>query len=472
MLDRVGPYTLAKPLDDTTPRAAREARRTDGEATGPVRLDLVRLPDEEDPRELDLFLEDAASASRLPVDGPAMRPLDHGVADGFAWVAHEDAPTVSLAEVMAQHEGPLPPEWAALIARDVAEALEAAHAMRPALVHRALSPDAIAIDREGRARVHGFATASLERRLTIEASRVGTEAIYFSPEMALERPITEKTDLFSLGATLYHAVTGQPPFDGPTPLATLIKVRLVSYDPVPDVAPDVPEALVKILDALLAASPSERPGARDLHHALRPLVPAREEKERRAALGAFAPQPPAPPPSTELPSDTVDTHDLLSLALPTGGGLDERDAQTDQERFPSFDDEADGITEIDRETPAPDPIAAEPTVVSGAAHVTLPMALADGGAENAPKTNPLIRAPELDWEAERTDESFIDVPSPLAHTPNTTQPLERAPLDQAPPPRPSRASGPQLTTIHFVLLGAAALGLLAFTAILTAWLTS
>ncbi|MBI3722962.1 serine/threonine protein kinase [bacterium] len=120
--------------------------------------------------------------------------------------------------------------------RDVARAIHYAHAH--GVVHRDLKPDNIIIDRNGRAYVLDFGIAQVldhETKITKEGSQVGT-LVYMSPEQADPKRgrAGERSDIYSLGATLYDVLTGRPPFIAEN--AAVVYASLLSDDPLPPVS--------------------------------------------------------------------------------------------------------------------------------------------------------------------------------------------------------------------------------------------
>ena len=150
-----------------------------------------------------------------------------------------------------------------------AAGLAAAHAT--GLIHRDVKPGNILLE-AGTDRVKltdfGLARAAEDLKLTKTGFVSGTP-LYMAPEQARGDDVDHRGDLFSLGVVLYEAVTGQPPFDGKTPLAVLRRVADEPHTPVHKLSPDVPEWFEEVIDRLLAKEPADRfQTAADLHAVL------------------------------------------------------------------------------------------------------------------------------------------------------------------------------------------------------------
>ena len=174
------------------------------------------------------------AAAAMDLDHPhIIRVHDSGEEDGVPWFVMDFAAGGSLHDQLAAAEGPQPErvrhhvETIAMVARAVHFAHERG------VLHRDLKPANILIDGTGKPLVADFGLARLihdPSGVTMTGAALGTPA-YMAPEQAAGNTVTTAADVFSLGAVLFHLLTGRPPFDAPTPLETL---RLVTSRDAPD----------------------------------------------------------------------------------------------------------------------------------------------------------------------------------------------------------------------------------------------
>lgn len=176
----------------------------------------------------------------------------------------------NLADLVREH--PLPPRRAAALVRDIAGAVDYAHCR--GVLHRDLKPSNVLLDTDGRPRITDFGLAKrveASADLTMPGQRLGSPG-YLPPEQAdpARGPFTAAGDVYSLGALLYHLLTGRPPFSAETPELTLSQV--LDCDPAPPrlLNPTVPVDLQTICLKCLEKLPARRyPTARALEEDLR-----------------------------------------------------------------------------------------------------------------------------------------------------------------------------------------------------------
>src|SRR3954451_4759844 len=181
--------------------------------------------------------------------------FDVVVHEDSPWLVMEYLPSQSLAQKLTA-EGPLPPLEVADIGRQVADGLAAAH--KAGFVHRDIKPGNVLLGDDGRVKLTDFGVSRAvdDVQLTRTGLIAGTPA-FLAPEIAQGHDPTPASDVFSLGATLYAAVEGTPPFGlDDNAYALLHKVATE--------APQVPEhagPLTPVLKRLLAVDPAARPSA-------------------------------------------------------------------------------------------------------------------------------------------------------------------------------------------------------------------
>jgi serine/threonine protein kinase len=250
----------------------------------------------------------------------AISVYDVALESGQPWLVMEYLPSRSLAQVLSE-DGVLRVDQVAQIGAQVADALAATHAA--GIVHRDVKPANVLIGEGGRVEGlvkitdFGISHASGDVTLTQTGQITGTPA-FLAPEVAQGHPMTEASDVFSLGAMLYTCIEGQPPFGmEDNALAMLHKVAGGQILP-PRRAGSLTEPLIR----MLAADPADRPQMPEVRDALAKLaagsdgdtttvllartdvgsgIPGRERTSTFSlADGAPTPMPvpvPAPPPA-------------------------------------------------------------------------------------------------------------------------------------------------------------------------------
>jgi eukaryotic-like serine/threonine-protein kinase len=208
----------------------------------------------EDDEFVERFRREASAAAGLQHQN-VVSVYDRGEWDGNYYIAMEFLRGLSLKELIVQ-DGPLHPDRAIDLAVQILRAARFAH--RRGIIHRDLKPHNVIVDEEDRAKVTDFGIARAGASdMTQTGSILGT-AQYLSPEQAQGHPVTEASDLYSVGVVLYEMLTGRVPFDGES--AVTIALKHVSEQPVPPSAYNhsVSPALEAVVMRALEKDPARR----------------------------------------------------------------------------------------------------------------------------------------------------------------------------------------------------------------------
>ncbi len=202
------------------------------------------------------FLREAQAAAAVSHDHVvAIHAVDEW--KGLPYLVMECVSGPSLQQKI-DGSGALQPAQILRIGMQIATGLAAAHAQ--GLVHRDIKPANILLE-NGIERVKitdfGLARSIDDVRITQAGAVYGTPQ-YMSPEQAQGERVDQRSDLFSLGSVMYAMSTGRPPFRGDTGLAVLKRVCDDTPRPIREVNPDIPEALVEIVNKLMAKNPEAR----------------------------------------------------------------------------------------------------------------------------------------------------------------------------------------------------------------------
>ncbi len=209
------------------------------------------------------FSENANFVSKFRVEAQAAAGLTHpnivnvydvGEEKGVYFIIMELVDGITLKKYIESRTR-LPANEALSIAIQVTMGLEAAH--RNHIIHRDIKPQNIIISKDGKVKVTDFGIAKIATSNTITANVMGS-VHYTSPEQARGGYSDEKSDIYSLGITLFEMVTGQVPYTGDTTVAIAIKHI---QDPMPsprDFVPDLPYSVEQIILKCCEKSPERR----------------------------------------------------------------------------------------------------------------------------------------------------------------------------------------------------------------------
>lgn len=255
---RLGRYRLEAPLGRGAQSEVWLAR--DSTRGTNVALKILRAADAT-PRAIEAFEREAQLASKL-TSPHTVRVHDFGASDdGIHYIAMEHLVGSDLAELVRLF-GPMPPERAVHFATQTCRSLEEAH--DKGLVHRDVKPSNLFAAQVGDERdVLKLLDFGIARGQGVESSGTRTGTVrgtpaYLAPECCKGEPATPASDLYGLGATLYHLVTGSPPFVGDD-LSVVAQHREDSpARPSVRRGAELPAELEAIILRCLAKNPSDR----------------------------------------------------------------------------------------------------------------------------------------------------------------------------------------------------------------------
>ena len=227
-------------------------------------IKLLKPEYRRNPEYVTRFLREAKAAGALA--HPSIVTIyDVGEADGYPYIAMELLEGEPLDTIQSK-AGKLPVETVLAIGQQLASALSYAHLS--GVVHRDIKPSNIMIGRDGRsvkildfgiARVaDADATVIIGDQLKTQIGQVLGTPRYMSPEQALGQAIDGRSDLFSVGAVLYEAVTGEQAFSGTNAAALALQITQANPPPIASVEPNCPGGLRFIIEKLLSKRPERR----------------------------------------------------------------------------------------------------------------------------------------------------------------------------------------------------------------------
>ena len=200
------------------------------------------------------FWAEAQSAAGL-VNPNVVNVYDVGVENGIYYIVMELVEGITLKKYI-EKRGRLPYKEAVSIAIQVANGMDAAH--KHNIVHRDIKPQNIIISKEGKVKVTDFGIA----RATTSSNTISTSVMgsvhYTSPEQARGGVVDEKSDIYSLGITMYEMVTGHVPFDHENGVTIALMHLQNEITPPSQVRDGIPDSLEKIILKCTMKTPEDR----------------------------------------------------------------------------------------------------------------------------------------------------------------------------------------------------------------------
>ncbi len=228
-------------------------------------------------RLIDRFKREVDVSSRLQHEH-IVRALDVGQHADVTFLVLEFVEGSDLTDLV-KRDGPMSADEAAAICLQAASGLAYAHTQN--IIHRDIKPRNILLSTTGSTKILDMGLARIvednadadQTGLTGDGDIMGT-VDYMAPEQARDSHAADaRCDIYSLGATLYFLVSGQPPFPGGTTIEKLHRLAVEAPQPLGQLRPDCPKALADIVDKMMAGNPRERfQTAEEVVRALKPLA--------------------------------------------------------------------------------------------------------------------------------------------------------------------------------------------------------
>ncbi len=247
---RFGPFLLIELLGAGGMGGVYKARDEGLERDVAIKVMLQSLGDDID--FVETFQREAQAAAKL--NNPHIAQIySFGQQYGQPYIVMELVSDGSLEELMKERDG-VDPATAILVGEQIAEGLrEAADA---GLVHGDVKPENILFDEEGNAKLVDFGLVALS---TGNANEVWGTPFYIAPEKVRRQKSDYRSDIYSLGATLYHAITNKPPFDGVDATA-VVKARFEGAPaPLNEMCnKEIPAEVEALIQRMLEVDPAKR----------------------------------------------------------------------------------------------------------------------------------------------------------------------------------------------------------------------
>ncbi len=209
------------------------------------------------------FSEDKNFVSKFKIEAQSAAGLAHpnivnifdvGEDNGLYYIVMELVDGITLKTYISR-KGQLPVKEAVSIAVQVAQGIEAAHNNH--IIHRDIKPQNIIISKEGKVKVTDFGIARAASSNTINSNAMGS-VHYISPEQARNGYVDEKSDIYSLGISLYEMITGRVPFEGDSTVTIALQHVQDDIPPMKNFVENIPISVEKIVEKCTQKKPDRR----------------------------------------------------------------------------------------------------------------------------------------------------------------------------------------------------------------------
>ena len=217
----------------------------------PVAVKVMLKEYGNDPEFVEKFKREAQSVARL-IHPNIAQVYSYGICDGMPYIAMELACGGSLYSIMQATPGKTDVPRVIKICQQVAQALQCANDQ--GCVHGDVKPENILLDANGNAKLVDFGLAAMQK----DTDEIWGTPYYISPEKVRKEPVDFRADMYSLGGTLYHALTGVAPFEGEDSIA-VVKKRFAGPPKKPsEIRADLTPAIDDLVMRMLALNKEDR----------------------------------------------------------------------------------------------------------------------------------------------------------------------------------------------------------------------
>ncbi len=253
--DKLGPYRIEREIGSGGMADVYYAKHET--LRRPAAIKVLRPSLASDEVHLQRFMQEARAAASL-IHPNIVQVYEIGQDGEHRYIAQEFIPGSNLRQYLTDH-GQMPLREMLSVLMQILAALSKSAAA--GIVHRDIKPENIMLTQDGDVKVADYGLARVllsdDPQLTRAGTTLGTP-MYMSPEQIQEGNVDIRSDLYSLGVTLYHMLAGRPPFTGETPLALAMQHVQAEPPKIDELRAGLPQSLVTIVHRLLAKNPEDR----------------------------------------------------------------------------------------------------------------------------------------------------------------------------------------------------------------------
>ena len=223
-----------------------------------VALKILRRNLSNDDSYVKRFHREAQAVAGL-VQSNIVQIYEVGESEGVHFIAQEYVRGRNLNQYLNRF-GAVEPEMAVNVLKQTGMALQKASEM--GVIHRDIKPENIMLSTNGEVKVADFGLARInDQRVQQDLTQIGITMgtpLYMSPEQVEGNAVDPRSDIYSLGITVYHMLVGEPPFSGENALAIAVRHVKDEAKPLQQLRPDVPVELCEIVHRMIAKAPDNR----------------------------------------------------------------------------------------------------------------------------------------------------------------------------------------------------------------------